>query len=173
MDCWSQVQALQGRTVHTLYRNRPFEVIAADESQVTIKLSTGSVRPVRRLEVMGAFDELVQAGEIDLLAIGERHSPRSTAYVAALLAQLGEVRYQLKPVRLLYRPGQPPAEHARQGSMVSRGNERLSARSVQVLRAIAEGRSYDQILEVHPGLSLDDIYDAAREALEVVGEPPF
>ena len=173
MDCWSQVQALQGRTLHTLSRNRPFEVIAVDEAQAMIKLSTGRVRPVRRREVVDAFDGLVQAGEIDMRAIGERHSPRSATYVASLLAQLDEVRYQLKPLRLLHRPGQPPTEQVRQGSMVSRGNERLSARSAQVLRGIAEGRSYEQILELYPGLTYGDIYDAAREALEVAGERPF
>lgn len=173
MDCWSQVQALQGRTLHTLHRNRPFEVIAVDEAQVMIKLSTGRVRPVRHREVVDAYDDLVQSGELDMRAIGERHSPRSATYVAALLAQLDEVRYQLKPVRLLHRPGQPPTEQVRQGSMVSRGNERLSARSAKVLRRIAEGHGYEQILALNPGLTYGDIYDAAREALEVAGEPPF
>lgn len=43
----------------------------------------------------------------------------------------------------------------------------LSARSSEVLRLIAEGRSYEQILSLRPGLSYLDIFGAAREALEV------
>lgn len=47
----------------------------------------------------------------------------------------------------------------------------LSTRSIEVLRLIAAGRSYEQILSLHPGLSYLDIFGAAREALEVNGEP--
>lgn len=43
----------------------------------------------------------------------------------------------------------------------------LSARSATVLRLIAEGRTYEQILSVHPEMSYLDIFGAAREALEV------
>jgi hypothetical protein len=166
MDCWSQVRALEGDTLHTLHRNRPFEIIAVDGSQVLIKLSTGKARPVRRQEIEGTFDELVQVGGIDLKAIGERHSPRSTAYVAAILARLDGVRYQLKPVRLLHRPGQDPAGSVRQASLMPRAGGRLSARSIRVLNLIAGGHTYEQILTLHPELTHEDIYDAAREALE-------
>lgn len=46
----------------------------------------------------------------------------------------------------------------------------LSARSVEVLRLIAQGRSYEQILSLNPGLSYLDIFGAAREALEVAAQ---
>ncbi len=46
-------------------------------------------------------------------------------------------------------------------------NKDLSARSVEVLRLISEGRNYEQILSLHPKLSYLDIFAAAREALEV------
>ncbi len=38
----------------------------------------------------------------------------------------------------------------------------------RVLGLIAEGRSYDQILQQHPELTYFDIFAAAREALELV-----
>ena len=45
----------------------------------------------------------------------------------------------------------------------------LSAQSVTVLKLIAEGRSYEQILVLQPDLTYRDIFDAAREALEMTG----
>jgi hypothetical protein len=43
----------------------------------------------------------------------------------------------------------------------------LSERARAILGLIAEGRSYDQILQQHPELTYFDIFAAAREALEV------
>jgi DNA-binding NarL/FixJ family response regulator len=48
----------------------------------------------------------------------------------------------------------------------------LSAKSVTVLKLIAEGRSYEQILVLESDLTYRDIFDAAREALEVSGVVP-
>ena len=49
--------------------------------------------------------------------------------------------------------------------------KRLSAKSVAVLRLIADGQGYTQIIEGHPGLSYLDIFAAAREALELNESP--
>jgi DNA-binding NarL/FixJ family response regulator len=43
----------------------------------------------------------------------------------------------------------------------------LSNRSYSILSAIAEGRSYDQILSANPELTYHDIFWAAGQALEV------
>jgi hypothetical protein len=43
---------------------------------------------------------------------------------------------------------------------------------VTVLKLIAEGHTYEQVLTHHPSLTYPDIFDAAREALEVAGEAP-
>lgn len=43
----------------------------------------------------------------------------------------------------------------------------LSARSTTVLRLIAEGRTYEQILSLHPEMSYLDVFAVAREALEI------
>lgn len=44
---------------------------------------------------------------------------------------------------------------------------RLSAKSVAVLNLIAEGQSYTQIVDGHPGISYLDIFAAAGEALRL------
>jgi hypothetical protein len=149
--------------LRTLDRHSPFKVIAADESQVRLRLSTGKVRSVRREEVEGAFSELRRTGEIDLKAIEKRHSPRSISYVAAMLAQLEGVSLHFKPVRLSYSVAQTTTEDARE-------RKKLSTRSTTVLKLIAEGRTYEQILTLCPELTYPDIFAAAREALEVSAE---
>ena len=45
----------------------------------------------------------------------------------------------------------------------------LSAQSATVLKLIAEGHSYEQILALQPDLTYRSIFDAAHEALEVAG----
>lgn len=41
----------------------------------------------------------------------------------------------------------------------------LSAKSLQVLKLIAEGHSYSQIVESHPDLTYHDVFFAAEEAV--------
>jgi hypothetical protein len=45
----------------------------------------------------------------------------------------------------------------------------LSATSTAVLKLIAEGYTYEQILSSHPALTYLHIFEAAREALDVAG----
>jgi DNA-binding NarL/FixJ family response regulator len=42
----------------------------------------------------------------------------------------------------------------------------LSARATAVLRLISQGRTYEQILSLHPEMTYLDIFSAAQEALE-------
>ena len=168
MDCWNKVQQLDGETLQTLARHSAFKVIAVDESQVLLRLSTGKARPVRREEIEGAYRELVRTGEIDLKMIGKRHSPRSTAYVVAILAQLEGVKHRLRPVRLVYSPTQAATKEKDRPTGQEHG--KLSPQSALVLSRIAEGRTYEQILTLHPELTYPDIFGAAREALDAAGE---
>jgi len=170
MACWNQVRALQGKTLRTLDRHKPFGIVAASESEVLVRLSTGKVRPVVREEIESTFGELQRTGELNLIEIGKRHSARSTAYVAAILAELGGVEYRVKPVRLLYHAQQAADEKPRKPSRAAQARLSLSPASVNVLRLIAEGRTYEQILALRPELTYPDIFSAAREALAAAGE---
>ena len=46
----------------------------------------------------------------------------------------------------------------------------LSPKSTAILKLIADGHSYEQVLATDPELTYLDIFNAAREALEVVGQ---
>jgi len=48
--------------------------------------------------------------------------------------------------------------------------ERPSPKSRTVLALIAEGRTYEQILSLHPELTYRDIFAAAQEAPEETGQ---
>lgn len=56
--------------------------------------------------------------------------------------------------------------------MMTKEHKELSSRSATVLKLMAEGRTYEQILALNPELTYLDIFNAAREALEVAGEVP-
>ncbi|MBN1139680.1 MAG: hypothetical protein JXM73_24115 [Anaerolineae bacterium] len=165
MDCWSQIRTLQGKTLRTLDQRKPFTVVDILDSQVALKVSTGKIRPVRRDEIEGPFRELVREGEITRTRIQAQYSARNPAYVAAILAELDGVTCRDKPIRLFYRPEKAVTEISKEVPAVHTHKE-LSARSVTILKLIAQGHTYDQILALHPELTYPDIFEAAREALE-------
>jgi len=49
---------------------------------------------------------------------------------------------------------------------------KLSEKAVMVLKSIAEGQSYAQIVDNNPDISYIDIFNAAREALELIELKP-
>jgi hypothetical protein len=163
MDCWSQVRGLRGKALHTLARHYPFEVLSVDDAFVLLRPSTGKERTVTRHEIEGAFEELCRRGEIDLKAIEQRHSARSISYVAAILAQLPGVSAGGRPLVLRYDPG--VAAPGPEAERTLPEQESPSLKSKVVLALIAEGRTYEQILSLHPELTYYDIFAAAREAL--------
>lgn len=55
--------------------------------------------------------------------------------------------------------------------MAEQKTGRLSAKTVAVLRLIADGQSYAQIVDGHPGLTYLDIFAAAEEALRLDETP--
>jgi hypothetical protein len=103
MDFWSQIRALEGKSLRTLADRKPFEVVSVAQNKIVLKISTEKIRTVWRKEIEGAFHELTRTGDISREEIEERHSPRNIAYVAAILAELNGVTYQLGPIRLFYR----------------------------------------------------------------------
>jgi uncharacterized protein (DUF433 family) len=48
-------------------------------------------------------------------------------------------------------------------------NKKLSSTSLAILRLITQGHSYDQILAIQTNLTYRDIFEAAREALSLIG----
>ncbi len=103
MDLWSEIAKLKGITLKTLDQNKPFDVVAVEEEAVVIKPhATGNTRVINGEEIEDAFNELMARGEITRTEIEDRFSPRNPAYVAAILAKLPGVQYDLRPIRLRY-----------------------------------------------------------------------
>ena len=63
INCWSEIRNLKGRTLKTLDRRKPFQVIDVTEHTVTVlPLETGKERPIPRAGLENAYRHLVVTG---------------------------------------------------------------------------------------------------------------
>jgi hypothetical protein len=103
MNVWNYMFWLRGKTLHTLGTRRPFIVKSVDAvSLVIVPRSSGKERTITRSEIEGAFNELWVAHELTLTSVGEIHSETNPSYIVALLAQLPNVAFEVKPIRLIW-----------------------------------------------------------------------
>lgn len=107
MDMWLAIRQLKGKTLRTLDRNNPFDVVDITEQMIVVRPhASGIERTIRRKEIEPAFQELRARGMIERVNIRERYSNFNPAYVAAILVALPGVRCSVKPIRLyLDKPG--------------------------------------------------------------------
>ena len=104
MDLWTELKKLEGFTFQTLKQKKKFEVIVVTDSLILIKpQARGKERSISRKEVEGSYHELVASRQISRSQIEDRYSPRNSAFVAALLAQLAGVDFTDDPITLYYR----------------------------------------------------------------------
>ena len=98
---WLQLRNLQGKTLRTLDRRYPFDVVDVTPTQAILKLHrTRKQRRILKDEIVDSFGELKRQGKISRARIEDNYSPRNPAYVAALLSQLEGVTYTIKPIVL-------------------------------------------------------------------------
>lgn len=101
MSYWNEVKNLEGRTLQTLDRGNKFEVLVVTNHGVIVKpLSTGKERLVPKTEIDGAYRELLANREITRTMIEAKYSPRNPVYVAAILAELSNIVYSIRPIHL-------------------------------------------------------------------------
>ena len=101
LNYWAEIRNLKGRTLKTLNRHKPFQVVEVTEHAITVlPLETGKERPIQRAGIENAFRHLVATGELTRAEIEKEYSPRNIAYVAAMLAEFPGVKYALQPIRL-------------------------------------------------------------------------
>lgn len=95
---------LRGRTLHTLGTKRPFTVKHVHETNlVVVPRSSGKERVISRSEIEGAFNELWISREVTMASIRDHHSEANPSYIAALLAQLPDVDFTTRPIRLFWK----------------------------------------------------------------------
>ena len=101
LDCWAEIHNLKGRTLKTLDRRKPFQVIEVTEyTVIVLPFETGKERPIQRTGIENAFRHLVETGSLTRAEVAKEYTPRSQVYRVAMLAELPGVRYFLKPIRL-------------------------------------------------------------------------
>ena len=70
MDIWHDIRALQGRTLKTLDRNKPFQVsFVGNDSIIVTPQASGKSRPIERATIQAALDELEMRGELSRVEI--------------------------------------------------------------------------------------------------------
>ncbi len=114
-ECWGEVARLEGRELETLDWKRPFGVLEVNDSALRIQIAvSGKTHTIERDRIEAAWEYLAREGEIGLAEL--RQFTRSNLpYLAAILAALPGVTFELRPIRLTRRsPGAvtPHAAHA-------------------------------------------------------------
>lgn len=97
----AHLNELVGKTLKTLDRNKPFDILHVTHETVIVYIHAGKKErfiPIKELE--GAFLGLMANKRISRSEIEELYSPRNPAYVAAILAAFPGVDYSLKPIAL-------------------------------------------------------------------------
>jgi hypothetical protein len=103
MKLWSEISKLEGKTLRTLDRNRPFDVVKVGVREVIVRPHVrGIVRTIHRDAIEDAFSELAARGKMARTDIRNRYSDFNPAYIAAMLAALPGVKVFKKPIRLEY-----------------------------------------------------------------------
>jgi ATP adenylyltransferase len=104
-NVWAKIGSLCGQTLLTLDQGQPFDVVAATEQSLIIRMhATGKERRIRRAEIEEAAKHLFSKKEITRAEIRDKYSEANPAYVAALLAALDGVQHTNRPIHLRYIP---------------------------------------------------------------------
>jgi hypothetical protein len=98
---WEEIVKLNGRTLYTLDRQKPFTTVSVTESNVVVRpRETGKERSIPRAGIEGAHRQLVAAGRLTLAEIEKGFAPLNPAYVASLLAEIPGVAVSTRPLQL-------------------------------------------------------------------------
>jgi hypothetical protein len=111
MELRDEIKELEGKVLGTLLKRYKFEVVEVREAVVIIKiLARGHKARIPWKYIEGAYGELTSSGQISRKGIMARHAPWFPAHVAAILANLPDVTYTIKPIVLYYRNDEHPGK---------------------------------------------------------------
>jgi len=101
MNIWEEIKKLVGQTVKTLDQKKPSDILDVTDHVVLIcPQETQTERPISRDEIENAYRHLVAIGQITRTEIREKFSEYNPAYVAAILAELPNVKHSIRPIKL-------------------------------------------------------------------------
>lgn len=97
----TELKKLVGKTLHTLDRQKPFTIDEIKSTSIKIITSTGNPRSIDFRMIVSAYNHLIKNGELTRIQIRDHYSDFHPAYIAAILANLPNVKWRLKPITLL------------------------------------------------------------------------
>jgi hypothetical protein len=107
MDLWQTLQKNEGKTMHTLYQNKPFKILKVADHTCTIAVPTVDhnayrERVISKEHLLPLYEQLVRDGELDIQSIKKVYTFNSS-YASALLASLEGVTFTTRPIHLQMR----------------------------------------------------------------------
>jgi len=170
---WEQVRQLIGRTLYTLKQRNPFRVEGIKGTVVQITIGkTGHSRPVRRSEILLAWQKLERDSEISFADVQE-NALFNPAYVSAILAQFPGVTYWTRPIRLRYQPAIKPVPEGVDAPIETISPEAAHADVVSdqdefvQMRHLIEDRLVGHVIETLAQRKLNHIVAASADGLLV------
>ena len=101
MNIWTEIEKMSGQTLVTLDQHKPFDIVDVTDHVVIVRPhKTGVERKIPRDNIESAFQKLLALGQLTRSEIREEFSNFNPAYVAAILAQLPNIKHSTKPIRL-------------------------------------------------------------------------
>lgn len=100
---WSQIEALQGKTLHSVARGQAYTIAQVTPTQVDVLVQEGgATRVLYRKDLEPFYERLVRTGELSKKELGEVYKFNSSL-AAAILAALPGVTATTNPIVLRYR----------------------------------------------------------------------
>jgi hypothetical protein len=101
MNIWDEVEKLKGQTLRTLDQSKPFDIVEVTEYAVIVRPhKSNAVRLISRDEIEDAAKRLIAVGQLTRTEVHAEFSEFNTAYVAAVLAELPNVKHSIRPIKL-------------------------------------------------------------------------
>ncbi len=101
MNTWDEIKKLKGQTLTTLDQRKPFDIVDVTEHAVIVRPHKSEIeRQISRDTLENAARKLLAVGEITRTEIHSEYSEFNPAYVAAILANLPNVKHSIRPIKL-------------------------------------------------------------------------
>jgi len=101
MNIWNEIEKFKGQTLRTLDQRKPFDIVAVTKHAVVVRPHKSDTdRQISRSAIENACRRLLADGEITRTEIHSEFSEFNPAYVAAILAELPNVKHSIRPIKL-------------------------------------------------------------------------
>jgi hypothetical protein len=101
MNIWGEVEKLKGQTLRTLDQHKPFDIVDVTEHAVIVcPHKSDAERKISRDEIENAAKRLLAVGQLTRTEVHAEFSEFNPAYVAAILAELPNVKHSIRPIKL-------------------------------------------------------------------------